>query len=240
MLARDIERTLDGDGIGKFRLYNVNLPPVQSYFYEHDIFPLAFYKLNNNNCCYCSRWNIKDNVWSTDYKVPDFKNRSSEIKSKERMIPKHTDKIESILIKQEEQDSQATIIQIQSESEANMIDEFVTEITKRIDPDFIFTEDGDSFTFPYLIHRAEQNGTNLILGRDPAIPLKKPTTKGISYFSYGRIHFKPATIKLLGRIHLDKSNSFVCNEAGLQGLYEIARICRMPLRTAARASMESV
>jgi DNA polymerase elongation subunit (family B) len=121
-----------------------------------------------------------------------------------------------------------------------MIDEFVTEITKRIDPDFIFTEDGDSFTFPYLIHRAEQNGTNLILGRDPAIPLKKPTTKGISYFSYGRIHFKPATIKLLGRIHLDKSNSFVCNEAGLQGLYEIARICRMPLRTAARASMESV
>ena len=63
-----------------------------------------------------------------------------------------------------------------------MIDEFVTEITKRIDPDFIFTEDGDSFTFPYLIHRAEQNGTNLILGREPAIPLKKPTTKGYLLF----------------------------------------------------------
>ena len=237
-LARDIERRLDGDGIGKFRLYNVDLPPAQSYFYEHDIFPLAFYKLNNNNCCYCSSWNIKDNVWSTDYKVPDFKTVHLKLNlKKEGKISKHTDKIESILIKQEEQDSQATIVEIQSESEADMIDEFVTEITKKIDPDFIFTDDGDSFTFPYLIHRAEQNGTALILGREPTMSLKRNYKGGTSYFSYGRIYFKPTTVRLFGRIHFDINNSFILNDSGLQGLYEIARICRMPLHTAARASI---
>jgi len=86
--------------------------------------------------------------------MPDFKTVHLKLNlKKEGKIPKHTDKIESILMKREEQDSQATIN-----------DEIVTEITKKIEPDFIFTEDGDSFTFPYLIHRAEQNGINLIIG----------------------------------------------------------------------------
>jgi DNA polymerase elongation subunit (family B) len=31
------------------------------------------------------------------------------------------------------------------------------EVNKKIDPDFIFTNDGDSLTFPHLIHRAEEN-----------------------------------------------------------------------------------
>ena len=30
------------------------------------------------------------------------------------------------------------------------------EITMKIDPDFIFTEDGDSFAFPFLIHRVKR------------------------------------------------------------------------------------
>ncbi|MFY9870461.1 MAG: hypothetical protein WAK17_12130 [Candidatus Nitrosopolaris sp.] len=33
------------------------------------------------------------------------------------------------------------------------------------------------------------------------------------------------------------SNSFIYNDSGLEGLYEIGRICRMPLHTAARASI---
>ena len=70
------------------------------------------------------------------------------------------------------------------------------------------------------------------------LPLKRSVIKeGTSYFSYGRVYFKPTTVKLHGRIHLDKSNSFVWNESGLHGLYEIARVCRMPLHTASRASI---
>ena len=44
-----------------------------------------------------------------------------------------------------------------SYSEEQILNALEAEIS-RIDPDFIFTEDGDSFTFPYLIHRAKING----------------------------------------------------------------------------------
>jgi DNA polymerase elongation subunit (family B) len=41
----------------------------------------------------------------------------------------------------------------------------------------------------------------------------------------------------MGRIHIDTNNSFVLNETGLEGLYEVARVYRMPLHTASRASI---
>ena len=37
----------------------------------------------------------------------------------------------------------------------------INDLTKEVrndDPDFIFTDNGDSFDFPYLISRAEENG----------------------------------------------------------------------------------
>jgi DNA polymerase-2 len=42
---------------------------------------------------------------------------------------------------------------------------------------------------------------------------------------------------LKGRIHIDTDNSFIYDEAGLHGLYEVSRICRMPLQKASRASI---
>ncbi|MGI0019752.1 MAG: DNA polymerase domain-containing protein [Nitrososphaera sp.] len=98
------------------------------------------------------------------------------------------------------------------------------------------TREGDSFVFPYLAGRAEQNGVTLSLGREKA-PLRRPARPGTSYFSYGKIHFRPTATRLHGRVHLDMENSFLWDETGIEGLYEIARICRMPLHTAARASI---
>ena len=237
-LARRIERF---DKFGKLRIYNVDLLPAQAYFYDHDIFPLVFcevYNNTNSGNTTCSKliWNIKEDndVWSIDYQIPHFKIIHLDVElNKEGKIPKYTDRIASISIKQNGGED----IEIRNESEQDTIDELRSEVAK-IDPDFIFTEDGDSFTFPYLIHRAEFNNMELILGREGSVPVKKPVKEGISYFSYGRIYFKPATQTILGRIHLDKSNSFLWNESsGLQGLYEIARICRMPLHTTSRASI---
>jgi DNA polymerase, archaea type len=239
-LARKIE-TLKSSKFGMYRLYNVDLLPAQSYFYEHNIFPLAFCEVDNH----CSKltWLNRDNVWSADYKIPNFKTIHLTVKlRKEARIPRYADRIDSISIKQqlrreEEQDEQiCESFEIQSKSEAEVIQELI-KTTKKVDPDFIFTEDGDSFTFPYLIYRAKRNDIDLILGREPIIPIKKPTKQGTSYFSYGRIYFKPTAINLLGRIHIDKDNSFIYNDSGLHGLYEVARVCKMPLHTAARASI---
>src|SRR5690348_17206654 len=52
------------------------------------------------------------------------------------------------------------------------------------------------------------------------------------------MYFKPTAIKLLGRIHIDCKSCFIWNEENdLHGIYEIARVCRMPMQTASRASI---
>jgi DNA polymerase, archaea type len=253
-LAKRIERLGSNKfGFGGYRLYNVDILPAQAYFFEHNIFPLAlcdFYyyrdKDSKNNNKLLKIVNI-DNIWNTDYIVPQFRsvllkvNARKDNKNNSKIVG-HTNAINSISIKiagsKYDSDNNRKI-KIESESEKQMLDLLELEIS-RIDPDFIFTEDGDSFTFPYLIHRAKINGNKkLSLSRDPII-LQSPTKVGTSYFSYGRVYFKPSTIRLYGRIHFDQSNSFeLSNETGggLHGLYEISRICRLPLHTAARASI---
>ncbi len=228
-LARRIERL--GGRFGRFRLYNVDLLPAQSYFYQHDIFPLACCSVSTKN----SRpaWDLKDDVWSTDYALPEFGSLhlDAKIKKEPGRLPKFSDSIASIIIRQG-----GEIREITGYSEADLLTDLESEVA-RIDPDFIFTDGGDSFLFPYLISRAEQNKVGLSLSRDRRMSLVRPAREGTSYFSYGRIHFKPATIRLHGRVHLDTQNSFIWDEAGLPGLYEVARICRMPLHTASRASI---
>ncbi len=216
---------------GEYRLYNVDLLPAQAYFYEHDLFPLAYCKVTTSTKSGL-KWEVDDNVWHTDYRLPEFKSIHIDIRlRKEGKLPRFSDRIESIIVKRYNE-----LVEIRSESESTIIGELASTVS-RIDPDFVFTDDGDSFGFPYLMHRAKENGTELLLNREQGIPLTRPSHEGTSYFSYGRIQFKPASIMLLGRIHLDSDNSFVWNESGMHGFYEVARICRMPLHTAFRASI---
>jgi len=46
-------------------------------------------------------------------------------------------------------------------------------------------------------------------------------------------------MRLYGRIHIDENNTFIIKESGFEGLFEIARTCRVPLHTAARFSIGS-
>ena len=90
-LARRIESL---DKFGKLMLYNVDLLPAQSYFYYHDIFPLAFCEVSSNNGHLKKlNWKIKDDedVWSIDYNIPRFKiiHLDIELKKEGGKIPKY-------------------------------------------------------------------------------------------------------------------------------------------------------
>ena len=229
-LAKKIEKM---GRFGQSRLYNVDILPEQSYFYEHDVFPLMKCKVHVSNSTL--NWiDNEDDVWSTEYELPLFNNIHLKVypKTKEGRIPRFTDVIALVSI--QKGDTSKDTIYIQG-SEIDILYQLVKEVEK-INSDFILTEYGDSFTFPYLTYRSEVNQVNLVLDRE-GIPLCKPKKDGTSYFSYGRMYFKPLATKLLGRIHIDTDNSFVLNESGLQGLYELARICRLPLHSASRASI---
>jgi DNA polymerase, archaea type len=228
-LASEIEKKFR---FGQIRLYNVDVLPAQTYFYEHDIFPLAYCHIDSDRSAL--NWNINDDVWSTDYELPQFDNIHLKVfpKTDEGKIPRYTDKIDHVEVQRYLTNE---IIQIKEVSEADLLDALIRQMTD-LDPDFVLTDDGDSFTFPYLIQRANINNIRLELGREKH-GLSKPAKQGTSYFSYGKIFFKPSTVKLQGRIHIDTDNSFIMAESGLQGLYELSRICRMPLHTASRASI---
>jgi DNA polymerase, archaea type len=216
---------------GTFRLYNADVPPAQSYLYEHDLFPLALCEVEQSGGRL--RWDLKDDVWAYDYSLPNFRKVKLEVSvTKEGKLARFTDKIESITLESDNGE-----ITIAGHSEADKLLGLVRAVHDA-DPDFVLTSDGDTFLFPYLIKRAEANGVagRLILDRD-GTALKLPSKGGTSYFSYGRIHYKPSAMKLYGRIHIDTNTSFAYSEAGFEGLFELSRICRMPLHTSSRASI---
>jgi DNA polymerase-2 len=226
-LANAIE---DIDVSEKFRLYNVDILPQQSYFYEHDIFPLAQCKVDVQREGRLG-WQINDDITFTNYHLPEFKVLYLDVSLKQHgRLPSFTDKIDIITIKTDNEP-----IEIQEESDGDALQELMREVS-RIDPDFIFTSDGDEFVFPYLIERAEKNDMQLMLNREP-VPVPKPPSGGKTYFSYGRVHYRASSVMLYGRMHLDTSNSLIHDSRSLHGLYELARVCRVPLHAISRSTI---
>ena len=219
-LGRIIE---DFDEFCTYRLYNVDVPPAQSFMYQYDLFPLGKYKIQD-------KWISQSDIAETDYTLPAFTKINFQIHAKtNRKIPRFSDKINSIQIND---------ITLQSDSEEQIILDCV-QVIQDIDPDFIITQKGDSWDFPYLAFRAKKNkiSEKLILGRE-SHPFLAPKRNGTSYYSYGQIHFKPTSVQFQGRIHIDCSNAFLWDtEDSLQAIYEISRTCRLPIQTAARASI---
>ncbi len=216
---------------GAFRLYNADVPPGQSYLYERDLFPLAFCEVEESGGKL--RWELEDDVWAYDYSLPSLRKVKLEVDiAKQGKLPRFTDRIKEITI-----ESDNGKITIGGDSEADKLLGLV-EAVRASDPDFVLTSDGDTFLFPYLIKRAQANtvGGEFVLDRDRTA-MRLPSKGGTSYFSYGRIHYKPSAMKLYGRVHIDVNTSFAYLEAGFDGLFELSRICRMPLHTSSRASI---
>ena len=230
-LQRVAERIERMGPFGTYRLYNVDVPPNQSYLYEHDLFPLA--------CCEVSKtgdrlgWSLLDDVWAYDYRIPNLRTVRLETEVEKRgRVARFTDPIREVRLK-----NQNETVTIGGETEAERILGLVKAV-KAADPDFITTSDGDTFLLPHLTKRAEANGISgeLTLDRDGSL-LRVPAKRGTSYFQYGKIRFKPSGMKLRGRIHIDINTSFAFSEAGFEGLFELSRVCRMPLQTSSRASI---
>lgn len=214
---------------GTFRLYNIDIPPNQSYLYDYDLFPLAYCEVERDRDRLS--WKLKDDVWEYEYAIPKLRKTKLEVQIDQHgRLPRFTDRITSITL---EGSGGKTVIE--GRSEADKLLELM-RATREADPDFILTNDGDTFLFPYLIKRSEANGLALTLDRDATV-MKLPSKAGTSYFSYGQIHYKPSAMKLYGRLHIDVNTSFAYSEAGFEGLFELSRICRMPLQTSSRATI---
>ncbi|HIH43597.1 MAG TPA: hypothetical protein HA257_00510, partial [Candidatus Methanoperedenaceae archaeon] len=209
-LIYDIASMLEARGCS---LYNIDLDPVRQYLLEHNLFPAA--RLRGDV--------LDDEQYALDYEIPELVSTElSVIPDRDHGIITMDDPIGRITLGD---------TFIERDDEARMVNE-LNCLVAHIDPDLIFTERGDSFELPYLHHRASLHGIELQLGREKDI---LPECGGKSYFSYGRILYKPRGYLLSGRLHLDRS-CFLFREGGLPGLIDLSRITGIPMQELSRLS----
>ncbi|MGI0019753.1 MAG: hypothetical protein ACREAY_04725 [Nitrososphaera sp.] len=120
-LARQVESL---GGFGKFRLYNVDLPPAQAYMYEHDLFSLAFCEADAGKSGL--EWKVSDDVMSEDYALPDFGILHLEVRTKkEARIPRFADRIASISLSMGKEQ-----VEIEGASEADSLLALENEVAR--------------------------------------------------------------------------------------------------------------
>ena len=218
----------------RYRVHNCDLQGDRMYLFSNDLFPLAYLEVESAELEL--KYQLLDSIERINYSIPHLRLMELGLNiAKENKIASLEDPIESLQVTQDGES-----IVIDDGAEEDKLLEFV-KVVKELDPDIVLTRGGDSFIFSYLIQRANHKGIldKFLLGRDDTPFVPKPTV-GRTFFSYGRTFYKAPTIRLFGRIHVDKNNTFILNESSFQGMFEIARTCRVPLHTAARSSIGSI
>jgi DNA polymerase-2 len=107
-------------------------------------------------------------------------------------------------------------------------------ILERFDPDLILTNHGDTWLIPWLASKIKELGISIPINRDPAYQIL--THKEHTYFSYGKIVYRGQQSQFFGRWHLDKQNTMLWSDYGLDGALEMARVTCLPVQEAARLS----
>jgi len=216
------EKILAHGRYGRYELYNVDVKPSQLYMYEKDIYPFGYVEASTNQHGIC--WKLHDSLESVDYETPPLREAALSVNiQKQKRIPAQTDPVEAITITSRNE----TYCLEEGDERQKLL--WLVETLKALDPDVIYTTNGDDFLFPYLAYRATVNGVTdqFTLSREPS-PLRVSYGKGQSYMSYGRVYYRPMPTRLPGRIHIDYENSMLHSDCGLPGIIEVARLCRIP------------
>jgi DNA polymerase I len=217
----------------RYRIHNCDLHGDREYLFSHDLFPLALLEVETTKLCL--KYRILDSVENLHYTVPPLRVMKIKLEiAKKEKIAKPDDAIRCLHVIQS---GEQITIDVADESEKLLT---LSKIVAELDPDIILTEGGDSYIFSYLSQRAIVNEVSekFVLSREP-VPFVSKAAKGRTFFSYGRTFYKAPTTRLYGRIHIDETNTFVMNESSFEGLFEIARLCRVPLHTSSRSSIGS-
>lgn len=107
-----------------------------------------------------------------------------------------------------------------------------------MDPDILMSAGGDQRWFPWLVEQATLHDVPLQIGRTSDVLAQ--TTHQRTIRSYGQTRHRHGSFFLKGRLHLDIKNSFIVNEGGLAGLFELAQHSRQSAQIISRLSPGSV
>src|SRR5467141_440172 len=212
---RELAHILDSNGgYIDHRLYNVDLRFSQRYAMDYGLFPMGLVRYGNGI------WTPEEEHFALEYPLPSLKRALLDLHvDNPAGIPRMQDKLLGARIDDVELD----------ESEESIL-RGIEDLVASKNPDVLMTDGGDAFVMPYLARKAAELGVEMRLGRDPD---KFVERKGKSYFTYGKIVFKPGQYILRGRLHLDRGH-FAMRESDFAGLAELSRLSTLTPQEQAR------
>jgi len=211
---------------GALELFTCGIPVAQRYCYDRHVFPLAWCAWEATDTGELRALHVLDDPWAVDYPLPPL--RVLELKVEGELInPRHGHRGRL------EVSWEGTTRLLDSEDPQGLL-ESLEGVLRQADPDLILSHWGDAWLLPSLRQLECRCQVRLPWNRDPQAAI--PGRRAHSYLSYGRIVRREASQFLAGRWHLDAQNTFLLAETGLEGLLELARLCRMPVQQLARTS----
>jgi DNA polymerase-2 len=204
----------------KMTFYNCDIPLPQTYLYERKIFPTGRCILEvEENRVFEIHPDPSESVWMDDENISDL--RVMELRVDGDSIRK-----KSLILECEGYRMEMEMIDVRE----------IEKFLKHFDPDVILSDDGDASLLPLLFSEEKRWKTSIHWDREP-YPLKRLVNpKGFSYFSYGKTYYRAPAHTFLGRWHIDRRNSFIYGESGMEGVIELARLAKIPVQRMARTS----
>ncbi len=205
-------------------LFTCDIAPEQLFFYEKELFPLAYCEFDYSPDGVIRYLRRLDSPWEQNYALPPLVVMKLSVQSN-GANPNYGARNCPLQV---EVDGREYVLE-----NAELL-ESLEKMLVRHDPDVLLSEWGDSFIIPRLFQMAGAQKKSLSFSRDPLRNLT--TRRGASYFSYGRIVYRAPSKTFFGRWHIDEENSFIVSQTGLDGLFELARLSKIPMQRLARTS----
>jgi DNA polymerase-2 len=203
----------------RMTFYNCDIPLSQTYLYGRKIFPTGRCIIEvEGNRIFEIHPDPSESIWINDDDLPDL--RVMELRMDGDSIRK------SLILECEGYRVEMETIDI------GEIEKFL----KHFDPDVILSDDGDTSLLPLLFSAEKRWKTSIPWDREPYPVKRQVHPKGFSYFSYGRTYYRAPAHLFLGRWHIDRRNSFIYGESGMEGVIELARLAKIPVQRMARTS----
>jgi DNA polymerase-2 len=215
------------------RLYNSDLMLASLYCWQRGVFPLARVEVEADGEGRVLALECRDTEWAIDYEPPPFeilRIRLGGLKGPKSIDPRHGSPFQQRAALEIEVDGRQFELDEAGEPAAVAFQHLLA----RHNPDLILSDWGDATILPKLREQAAKLRLPLTLNRDASTEIHESRAR--SYMSYGRILFKNSATTLFGRLHVDTQNSFIADKCDLSGLWELARVTKLPVQYCSRTS----
>src|SRR5262245_36150478 len=214
----------------RITFYNCDLPLPQYYLYCRQIFPFGQCEVEHDGRT-IARIRGCGSSMERHYVIPSLRLLMLQL-TQDPLIP--LPRGNTLQVTLDGQSYECT-----TNDPAELLDQLNAFLT-RYDPDLILTDYGDTMIFPTLLRLARRHRMPLALDREPAPVERRLVTEGQSFFTYGKMLYFPPAYPLYGRWHIDRAHSFLYHETGFAGIVELARLAKLPVQRAARASIGTI